>query len=180
MKRKHQSHRGNEHRSNLGLKGGRQAGGGRGHPSCHVLWEMNKTNICPSAVGHRPLNGCTAGREHCTLASSAMSHPAKCSNRSLTARPYLSFIYPVRLRMIARLSACLCVCARTCYSADWSVGALLFSKLVTYFKASNWHDSTPTALRVTRGSVKACIWKRRKMPSRSRQKVQGWGLVGAL
>lgn len=112
MKRKHQSHRGNEHRSNLGLKGGRQAGGGRGHPSCHVLWEMNKTNICPSAVGHRPLNGCTAGREHCTLASSAMSHPAKCSNRSLTARPYLSFMYPVRLRMIARLSACLCVCVR--------------------------------------------------------------------
>ena len=65
------------------------------------------------------------------------------------------------------------VCVCVFYSLDWSVGALLFSKLVTYFKASNWHDSTPTALRVTRGFIKACIWNSRKMLSRSREIKNG-------
>lgn len=123
MKRKHQSRRGNEHRSDLELKGGGRAevvvvvvvgGGWGGDPSSYVLWEMNKTNICPSAVGHRPLNGCTAGRERCTPATSATSHPAKCSHLSLTARPSLPFIHPVRLRRTARRPARVCVCVRAC------------------------------------------------------------------
>lgn len=70
---------------------------------------------------------------------------------------------------------CLSVCVWVCvfYFLDWSVGALLFSKLVTYFKASNWHDSAPTALRVTCGFMKACIWNSGKMLSRSRQNKTG-------
>lgn len=55
------------------------------------------------------------------------------------------------------LGLCVCVCVRFISLIEvW--GALLFSKLVTYFKASNWHDSAPTALRATRGFIKACIW----------------------
>lgn len=116
--------------------------------------------------------------------------------RFLFDTPPLSiFICPVCLHMIARLCAwtymwisayaCVCaclpailyVCLCVFYFLDWSVGALLFSELVTYFKASNWHDSVPTALRVTRGFIKACIWNSRKTLSRSRQIKQGCSLL---
>lgn len=109
-----------------------------------------------------------------------MSHQAKCSNFFFTSCP-APFLYLGRIcawwctrprvwiPAWARSSASQCVCTRPFYFLDWSVGALLFSKLVTYFKASNWHDGAPTALRVTRGFIKACIWNSRKMLSRSKQ-----------
>lgn len=130
MKRKHQSCRGNEHRSNLGVREVDGGGGGNVNPLWlqYVLWEMKKTNIWPAAVGYRPLNGCAAGKEHRTLAISAVSHPAKCDDLCLTPHPSL-FLY--FLRMIARpracgFSACACmsvmqrasVCVCVFYLAD--------------------------------------------------------------
>lgn len=47
------------------MGGGRQSGEGNVNPSSYVPSEMEKTNICPSAAGYRPLNGRAAGREHC-------------------------------------------------------------------------------------------------------------------
>ncbi len=98
MKRKHQSCRGNECRSNLGVREVDREEGRNVNPSSYVLREMEKTNIWPSAVGYRPLNDCAAGKEHRTLAIAAVSHLAKCDNFCLTPSPSL-FLYT------------LCVCA---------------------------------------------------------------------
>lgn len=115
------------------------------------------------------------------------SHLAKCDNFQLTPRHSLFFnISCAWLRDCAHGHVCgfqlvrACLPFRMFFFLDWSVGALLFSKLVTYFKASNWHDSAPNALRVTRGFIKACIWNRRKMLSRSRQIKQGCEPVRVL
>lgn len=163
MKRKHQSCRGNEHRSNLGVREVDGEEGGVGTPSSYVLREMEKTNIWPSAVERRPLNECAAGRQNRTLAIAAVSHQAKCDNLCVT--PHLClFLYILCIDGGSRETACVCFCLSVCMCfifLDWSAGALLFSKLVTYFKASSWHDSAPTALRVTRGFIKACIWNSR-------------------
>lgn len=125
MKRKHQSCRGNEHRSNLGVREVDGGGGGNVNPLWlqYVLWEMKKTNIWPAAVGYRPLNGCAAGKEHRTLAISAVSHPAKCDDLCLTPHPSLFYISCAWLRDRVRVGfllvraclscstrACVCVC----------------------------------------------------------------------
>lgn len=50
-----------------------EEGVGGAVPSSYVLCEMKKTNIWPAAAGHRPLNGCAAGKPRRTLAISAPS-----------------------------------------------------------------------------------------------------------
>lgn len=98
------------------------------NPSGHVLQGMKKTNIWPSAVGSRPLNGCAAGKEHRTLAVSATSHPAKCDNLCLGPQTCI-FRHPAH---VAGLWKCVCVILLI-----EVLGLCCCSKLVTYLKASN-------------------------------------------
>lgn len=147
--------------------------GGNVNPSSNILGEIEKTNIWLSAVGYQPLNDCAAGRKHHTLAIAEASHQVTCKCGDFCLITHLSlFLYILWVcvwaqgcahrRACAFLPACVLFFLCMFYFLDWSVGALLFSKLVTYFKASNWHDSAPTALKVTCGFIKACIWKSRK------------------